>query len=107
MTMRSNRARLCLLGAVAVLLAGCAGSTRTATENDATQVSGTALATTLQDQLAKHGLTGASVSCAKAVIVNVGPQVSCKASAGGVTKTVRFTFKTLDGKVDLPSVKVS
>jgi hypothetical protein len=107
MTMRSSRARLGLLGVLATLLAGCAESTRIATENDGTEVSGQTLATTLQQRLAQLGVTGPTVNCGKTVIVNVGPEVSCTVSAAGATKTVKFQFKTLDGKVDLPTVKVS
>jgi hypothetical protein len=61
-----------------------------ATENNATQVSGQTVATALQQRLANAGVPGASVSCAKTIIVNVGPQVTCRLSE---SKTVTFTFK--------------
>jgi hypothetical protein len=111
---------------VAVALAGCGGTDRAGTENDSAQVSGTTVAAALQQQLAKQGVSGAQVNCAKTIIVNVGPRVTCNLSAGGggtstaaaatassssgssstsVGKTVTFTFKTLDGKIDPSSVK--
>jgi hypothetical protein len=105
--LRSSRLHASLLGVLAVALAGCAGATRIATDNATTQVSGQSVATALQERLANTGIQGVSVSCAKTIIVNVGPQVSCKLSRGATTKTVTFTFKTLDGKISLPSVKTS
>jgi hypothetical protein len=108
MTTRTKRLSATLPAILtAALLAGCAEDTRIATENDGTQVSGQSVATALQQRLAQIGVPGASVSCAKTIIVNVGPRVSCNASAGSASKTVTFTFKTLDGKIDLPSVNVS
>jgi hypothetical protein len=125
MTMWSSRLSASLLGLLAVALAGCAGSDRTATANNSSQVSGQSVAAALQTQLAKEGVSGAQVSCAKNIIVNVGPKVTCTLSGGGggasaaassgtagasppgATKTVTFTFRTLDGKIDLSSVKGS
>jgi hypothetical protein len=126
MTMRSRRLRVGFIGVVAAALAGCGGTDRVDTENNNTQVSGEAVATALQQQLAKEGVSGAQVSCAKKIIVNVGPRVTCtlgsaaggtatsaaSSSGGGASstsanKTVTFTFKTLGGKIDLSSVKGS
>jgi hypothetical protein len=122
MTMRSTGLCASLLGLLAVALAGCGGSDRTATANNSSQVSGQSVAAALQTQLAKEGVSGAQVSCAKKIIVNVGPKVTCTlgggaggasaaaSTAGGSSsasggKTVTFTFKTLDGKIDTSSVK--
>ena len=124
MTMWSSRLSASLLGLLAVALAGCAGSDRTATDNNSSQVSGQSVAAALQTQLAKEGVSGAQVSCAKKIIVNVGPKVTCTlssagggataaasgtagASSPGASKTVTFSFRTLDGKIDLSSVKAS
>jgi hypothetical protein len=125
MSMWSSRVCAILVGLLAVALAGCGGSDRTATANNSSQVSGQSVAAALQTQLAKEGVSGAQVSCAKTIIVNVGPKVSCTVSSGGAGataaaasgtagasprgagKTVTFTFKTLDGKIDLSSVKAS
>jgi hypothetical protein len=126
MTMRSRRLRVGFIGVVAAALAGCGGTDRVDTENNNTQVSGEAVATALQQQLAKEGVSGAKVSCAKTIIVNVGPRVTCtlgtgaggtatsaaSSSGGGASSTsanepVTFTFKTLGGKIDLSSVKGS
>ena len=126
MTIRSRRLRAGLLGVVAVALAGCGGTDRVGTENDSAQVSGATVAAALQQQLAKEGVSGAQVNCAKTIIVNVGPRVTCNLSGGGggtstaaaatassssgssstsAGKTVTFTFRTLDGKIDPSSVK--
>ena len=77
MTMWSSRLSASLLGLLAVALAGCAGSDRTATANNSSQVSGQSVAAALQTQLAKEGVSGAQVSCAKNIIVTVGPKVTC------------------------------
>jgi hypothetical protein len=99
--------RASFLGLALLPLAACSEPTRVATLNETTQVSGARVAATIQEQLAKHGFPSATVSCAKTIIVNVGPAASCRLSGAGANGTVRFTFRTLDGKIDLSSVKVS
>jgi len=97
------------LGAAAgvVALAACTGPTRVATLNNATHVSGSSAASELQQELAKQGHPNVTVTCAKSIIVYVGPAVSCTLSGAGTNHAVRFTFKTLDGRISLPSVKTS
>lgn len=99
-------ARAGLLAAAFLGLAACSGPTRVATLNQTAQISGATAATKLQEQLAKQGFPSATVSCAKTIIVNVGPAASCRLSGAGANGTVKFTFRTLDGKIDLSSVKV-
>ena len=102
------RLRLSSFLALAVLaLAACGEPTRVATLNETAHVSGATVAMTLQEQLAKRGFPSATVGCAKTIIVNVGPAVSCQLSGAGANGTVKFTFRTLDGKIELSSVKVS
>ncbi len=102
-----NPIAACVLVALCMALAACGEPTRVATLNDTTQISGTRVATTVQQQLAKQGYPKASVSCVKTIIVNVGPAVSCELTGAGAKGTVKFTFRTLDGKIDLASVKAS
>jgi hypothetical protein len=99
--------RASLLGLAVLTLAACSEPTRVATLNETTQVSGARVAAAVQEQLAKHGFPSAAVSCAKTIIVNVGPALSCRLSGAGANGTVKFTFRTLDGKIDLSSVRVS
>lgn len=108
--MRHCRSISYVAGVVVVLcvaVTACGEPTRVATLNDTPQVLGARVATTVQQQLAKHGYPNASVTCVKRIIVNVGPAVSCRLSGAGANGTVRFTFRTLDGKIDLASVKAS
>jgi hypothetical protein len=99
--------RTSLLACVVLLLAACAGPTRIATLNQTTRIPGARAETTLQQELAKRGFPSATVSCAKTIIVNVGPAASCSVTGAGTHNAVKFTFRTLDGKIDLASVKVS
>jgi hypothetical protein len=103
----SGRLRATIFGVAFLTLAACTEPTRVATLNETTQVSGAQVAATIQEQLAKQGFPTATVRCAKTIIVNVGPAASCRLSGAGANGTVRFTFTTLDGKIDLSSVKVS
>ena len=96
-----------VLVALCMTLAACGEPTRIATLNDTTQIPGTRVATTVQQQLAKQGYPTAGVSCVKTIIVNVGPAVSCKLTGAGAKGTVKFTFRTLDGEIDLASVRAS
>jgi hypothetical protein len=99
--------RASFLGVAVLATVGCGEPTRIATLNETTQVKGETVAATLREQLANHGFPSATVSCAKTILVNVGPAVSCSLSGAGAKGTVTFTFRTLDGKIDLSSVKVS
>jgi hypothetical protein len=103
----SVRPRASLVAAAVFALSACSGPTRVATLNETTQISGAAAATAVQEQLAKQGFPNATVHCAKTIIVNVGPAVSCALSGAGAHGTVRFTFRTLDGKINRGSLKVS
>lgn len=108
--MRRCRSISCVAGVAVVLciaVTACEEPTRVATLNDTAQVLGARVATTVQQQLAKQGYPNASVTCVKRIIVNVGPAVSCQLSGAGSKGTVRFTFRTLDGKIDLASIKAS
>ena len=68
-----------VLVALCMALAACGEPTRIATLNDTTQIPGTRVATTVQQQLAKQGYPKAGVSCVKTIIVNVGPAVLVRA----------------------------
>jgi hypothetical protein len=98
--------RASLLASVVLSLAACAGPTRIATLYQTARIPGAPAETTLQRELVKRGFPSATVSCAKTIIVNVGPASSCSVTGAGTHKTVKFTFRTLDGKIDLSSVKV-
>jgi hypothetical protein len=103
---RRARALAGLLGAAAVLVvAACTGPTRVATLNNATQITGAHAQTALQQALASHGYPNAAVSCAKSIIVYVGPALSCAVTGAGTHHAVSFTFKTLDGAISVSSVK--
>jgi hypothetical protein len=105
---RGLRAWAGCVAAFAVLaLAACGETTRTATLNNATHVTGASMASALQQELAKRGYPNAAVSCAKSIIVYIGPAVSCAVTGAGPHHTVHFTFKTLDGKISVSSVKAS
>ena len=96
-----------LLVAICLVLAACGEPTRVATINQTTQIAGTQAAATVQVQLTKHGYPNAHVSCVKTIIVNIGPAVSCRLTGAGAKGTVRFTFRTLGGQIDLASVSAS
>jgi hypothetical protein len=102
---------LCRLGAVAAIgllaLAGCGRLNRAATINQVTTTPGATAAAALQQQLARHGLPGARVTCTKALIVNVGTTNSCSLTGAGKNGTVRFTFSSSHGGIDPASVKTS
>ena len=103
-----SSAGLAALSAIAVLaLAGCGRLTRTATINQVTTTSGAAAALALQQHLASHGMSAARVTCAKRLIVNVGTTTSCGVTGAGGANTVRFTFSSSQGNLDLASVKTS
>lgn len=99
------------LGVVAVTgllaLAGCGRLNRAATINQVTTTSGSTTAVALQQQLANHGLSGAHVTCAKKMIVNVGTATSCTLTNAGSSKSVRFTFRSSHGGIDTASVKAT
>jgi hypothetical protein len=101
----ANRFTAVLVGVLALSLAACTNLNRTATLNESTHIPGARAQTTLQAELAKQGLPNATVTCAKTINVYVGPTVSCKLSSAGAHRTVKFTFKTLDGQIQLSSVK--
>ena len=107
----AGRLRAGRLGALAVIglvvLAGCGRLNRAATINQVTTTSGAAAAAALQQQLASRGLPGARVTCAKSLIVNVGTTTSCSLAGAGGKRTVRFTFSSSNGAIDLASVKPS
>jgi hypothetical protein len=96
-----------LVALAALTLAACGQSNRTATLNQTTRVSGAEADTLLQQQLARQGFPGATVSCAKSIIVNVGTTTSCNLSGAGAHRKVRFTFTDLSGYIDPASVKAS
>jgi hypothetical protein len=89
------------------VLAACTGPTRVATLNNATRISGTRVQSALQQELARQGHPNAMVTCARSIVVNVGPAVSCTVTGAGANQTVHFTFKTLDGVISVSSVKAS
>jgi hypothetical protein len=101
-----SRSLAALLGISGAVLAACGGPTRVSTLNQTTTISGAHAKAILAQQLAKVGHPGATVTCAKAIIVNVGPAASCTVTGPGSNGTVQFTFKTLDGVINLSSVKV-
>ena len=105
---RGRRAWAGCVAAFAVLaLAACGETTRIATLNNTSHVSGSSLASSLQRELAKRGYPNATVSCAHSIIVYIGPAVSCTLSGAGSRSIVHFTFKTLDGEISLTSVRAS
>ena len=106
---RRSRKNAIWAGVLAVSLvwtAGCGRLNRTATLNQAAHTSGAAAEATLEQQLAKVGVPGAKVNCAKTLIVNVGTTTSCSVT-GAHAKAVRFTFRNSKGEIDLTSVKPS
>jgi hypothetical protein len=102
---RRLRAAALVIGLLA--LAGCGRLNRAATINQVTLTPGAPAATALQQQLAQKGFPNARVSCAKSLIVNVGTRTACSLSGAGTNSTVRFTFSSSDGAIDLASVKAS
>jgi hypothetical protein len=99
--------RAIALATVALALAGCGQLNHNAELNDTHQTSGAAIDTALENQLAKQGLTGARVSCAKTMIVDAGTTIYCSLSGAGSHTTVRFLFKDLTGAIDPSSVQAS
>ncbi len=85
-------------------LAGCGRLTRTATINQVTTTSGSVVAAAVAQQLADHGLSGARVTCAKAVIVDVDSHVACTATIAGKSRLVRFSFNSPNGQIKASSV---
>lgn len=103
-----SSARLAALSAIGVLaLAGCGRLTRTATINQVTTTSGAAAAAALQQELARHGLSGAEVSCARNLIVNVGTTTSCSVTGAGNHNTVWFEFSSSHGGLNVASVRTA
>jgi hypothetical protein len=106
--LRLSLARLGAVAAIGLLaLAGCGRLNRAATINQVTTTSGARAAAALQQQLANHGLSGARVTCAHRLIVNVGTTTSCVLTGAGNKSTVRFTFSSTNGVIDPASVKAS
>jgi hypothetical protein len=94
--------------AVSVLaLAGCGRLNRAATINQTTQTPGAMAQTTLEQQLAKQGVSNPHVTCAKNLIVNVGTTTTCKLTGAGTRSLVSFTFSNSHGDIKLTSVKPS
>jgi hypothetical protein len=103
-----RRIRLGCLAAIGLFaLAGCGRLNRAATINQVTTTPGAAAAATLQQHLASNGLSGAHVTCAKALVVNIGTTTSCDLTGAGKKTTVRFTFRSSHGTIDTASVKTS
>jgi hypothetical protein len=96
-----------VLAAALVALAGCARPNRTATLNQVNQISGPAVATTLEQTLAKQGLQNAKVSCAHTLLINVGMTTSCTFTNAGSNGRVTFTFNDSSGQIVLASVRTS
>lgn len=73
------------------------------------QIPGTAVATEIEQQLAKQGAPNAQVTCPSTVIVKVDSPVTCDVSgaSGAATGQVTFTFSTAEGTVDPSSVSTS
>jgi hypothetical protein len=88
-----------------VALAGCGRLTRTATLNQNTAVPGPVAESAIQQELAKHGLAGATVHCAHTLIVYVGTTTSCSLTGAGSHDLVRFTFKNSSGQIAPASVQ--
>jgi amino acid transporter len=105
--MRTRALAPAAVAVVALALAGCGRLNRAATINQVTTTPGAAAATALEQKLASQGLSGAQVTCAKAMIVNVGTSNSCTVTHAGKSKTVRFTFSSSDGAIASTSVKTS
>jgi hypothetical protein len=61
--------------------------------------------TTLEQQLAKQGVSNPHVTCAKNLIVNVGTTTTCKLTGAGTKSLVSFTFSNSHGDIKLTSVK--
>jgi hypothetical protein len=93
------------LAASVLAVAACGTLNRTATLNQ--NISGVAAALALKQQLARLGHPGAQVRCAKTLIANVGITRSCNLSGAGAYSSVRFTFSSPRGTINLGSVKPS
>lgn len=103
-----RQARLGVLAAIGLLaLAGCGRLDRVATINQVTTTSGATAAATLEQELARRGLSNAQVTCTKTMIVNVGTTTSCHLTGADKSGTVRFTFSSRDGRIDTTSVRTS
>jgi hypothetical protein len=96
-----------LVAITLLALAGCGRLNRTATINQVTTTPGATAAAALEQQLASHGLSGAHVTCAKKLIVNVGTTASCILTGAGNNRAVRFTFTSSHGAIDSASVTTS
>lgn len=100
--------RILILCVLAGLLgAGCSDVNRTASLNQDASISGTTVASSLDRDLTKQGLSDAKVSCATTVLVQEGAVTSCVLTGPGSNRTVRFTFNSHDGHIDRASVKAS
>jgi hypothetical protein len=93
------------LGAAVFLLTACGRLNRTATLNQSTP--GLVAAIVLQHQLARQGHPAARVTCAKTLVVNVGITYVCGVRGAGAFRSVRFTFTSPRGTINLSSVKPS
>jgi hypothetical protein len=102
-----NPARFALGATVALAAAGCGQLNHNAELNDGPQTSGTVTGTALEQLLTKQGLSGAHVSCAKTLIVDVGTTSSCTLTNAGPKTAVQFRFKDSSGTIDPSSVRAS
>lgn len=107
--MRGRARRSAQLAVVLTLagftLGGCGRLNRTATINQVTTTSGSVVAAALSHQLADHGHSGAHVTCAKAVIVEVDAHVICTVTGAGTDKIVTFSFSSHHRQVRAASVE--
>jgi hypothetical protein len=102
---RSALLAAAVLVAAVLTLAGCGRETRVATINQTTQTPGAKAEATLEQQLAKLGVSNPQVSCVKNLIVRVGTTTTCLLSGSGSKKLVAFTFANSHGDIKLASVR--
>jgi hypothetical protein len=90
------------LFAAAVILAGCAHTTRVATLNQV--AAGSSVAATLEKQLAANGMPHAHVFCAETILISVGRVNSCRILGTGPRGRVHFVFSNYSGAIKHGSV---
>jgi hypothetical protein len=94
-----------VLALTVVALAGCGRLTRVATINQVTKTPGAQAEATLEQQLAKLGVSNPQVTCARNLIVNVGTTTTCKLTGAEGKRLVAFRFADKHGAVKLTSVR--
>jgi hypothetical protein len=102
---RSGLLATTVIAAAVLALAGCGRLNRVATINQVTQSPGANAEATLQQQLAKQGVSNPQVTCARNLIVNVGTTTTCKLTGVEGKRLVAFRFADKHGTVKLTSVR--